>query len=161
MTMDRLPGALLPDLWFSIDPGENNVGFAEWSGTECLEARHTEPDVAVDYVMKIAKEGGLGLLVHERFALYPGAEQGRGQMGSEFLTSQMIGVLKFICRHTKVPVVSHLASHHKNLVKRAEFRPPVKPLRAWKSYGNGGHAKDAESLGLYHIHTQLNKGRGY
>lgn len=151
----------LPGLWFSIDPGDANVGLAEWWGTECQVARHTTPDEAVDYVMGVAKEGRLDLLVHERFALYPGAEQGRGQMGSEFLTSQMIGVLKFICRHTGVPVISHLASHHKNYIKKAEFKPPAKPLRDWKSYGQGPHAKDAESLGIYHARTVLMKGKGY
>lgn len=154
---------MLPDLWLACDPGEVHVGMSAWSGTECLWAREFRPDEAADYVMGQAQDNGLSLLVYERFLLYPGAEQGRGQMGSEMETSQLIGVLKFICRHTGVEVQSHQASAHKGVYKSAAYKPPNKPLRGWKSYGHGTHAKDAECLGIYHVicHQSGKKGRGY
>lgn len=82
------------------------------------------------------------------------------QLGSEFLTPQMIGAMRHVCRRAGVPTACYLASHHKTYAKR-ELNTSVMPLRSWKSFGNGPHSKDSESLGYYHVHRVHKQGSGY
>lgn len=140
---------LLPDRWVSIDPGDVHVGVTTWSGSECLRSWETTPNRMLDMLDEASDSGKLDLVVYEKFQLY-GDRMGQ-QIGSEFKTSEMIGAMRFICRRRNVPMRRYLSSHHKAMYKLKAFRPPQMPLRAWKSYGSGGHAKDSECLGYYWI----------
>jgi hypothetical protein len=145
---------ILPSLWFSIDPGDRNVGVCRWRHDQCLDAYQSAPDETVDMLVEAASSGALGLLVYEKFQLYH--DKAGQQLGSEFLTSQMIGAMRHICRRASVPTTCYLASNHKTWAKR-ELPTSVMPLRAWHSFGSGPHAKDAETLGRYHA-NRVNQG---
>jgi hypothetical protein len=83
------------------------------------------------------------------------------QQGSEFLTSQMIGAIRHVCRRAGVTCVGYRPRDHKALFKQREFKPPIRPHVEWASYGHGGHAKDAECLGEFHCRKILKRGQGY
>lgn len=140
---------LLPDRWTSIDPGDIHVGVTTWSGDQCLRSWETTPDRMVDMLIEVTDAGKIDLVVYEKFQLY-GELMGQ-QIGSEFQTSELIGAMKHICRRTAVPMRRYLAGHHKKLYKTMAFMPPQMPLRAWKSYGHGGHSKDSECLGYFWV----------
>jgi hypothetical protein len=91
------------------------------------------------------------LLVIERFALR--GDLMAQQQGSEFLTAQLIGSLRFICRNFRVPVVIQ-TPHQASVIKK---RIPWEgwPQRRWVSYGSGGHAKIAEQHGYFYINERL------
>lgn len=112
----------------------------------------------VDSLVEQASTGALGLLVYEKFQLYH--DKAGQQLGSEFLTPQLIGAMRHICRRAHVPTTCYLASNHKTYTKR-ELGVKVMPLRSWMSYGSGPHAKDSESLGRYHVHRVHKQGKGY
>lgn len=149
----------LPELWLSVDPGDKNVGVARWERETCTGAWHTNPEDLLKALWQVAEGGRLGLVVYERYQLY--GDQFARQMGSDFPTVQMIGAMRFICGHWKVPTEEYLAGHHKKIYKMAEYKPPEKKLNEWKSYGQGGHAKDAECLGLYVVRRRKLSGKGY
>lgn len=151
--------AELPGLWVSVDPGDRHVGWSEWTGPVCFESYEIDPDTAVDLTVQYAGHGHLGLLVYEAFNLRgPLAMQ---QQGSEFLTSQLIGALRHVCRRAGVPTVSYRPSDYKGLFKQPEFKPPLRAQREWRSYGRGGHSKDSECLGEGHVRRTLLRGKGY
>lgn len=151
--------ATLPAYWWSVDPGDVNVGLSMWSGAVCFRSLHSTPNETVDLLVEEANGGGLELLVYEAYNLR-GYQMGM-QQGSEFLTSQMIGAMRHVCRRAGVRTVSHRPSDHKVVFKKAEFKPPERPANEWRSYGRGGHAKDSECLGEYYVRTVILKGRGY
>lgn len=154
-----MTGALvLPDLWWSIDPGDSNVGLTRWEADRPIKSEHTNPDDCVDMLVAAAGSRRLGLVVYERFQLY--GDKVGPQLGSEFLTAQMIGAIRHICRRAGVPTANYLAGHHKKLYQMKEFKPPVKSLHSWMSYGSGPHAKDSECLGYYHIRAVKPKSWG-
>ena len=160
------PGALtgrlfqeLPYEWWSVDPGDVNVGLSRWTGPVCFSSFHTNPNDFADFLEECAWAGVVQLVVYEAFNLQ-GDKMGQ-QQGSEFLTSQLIGVIKRICRQTDVPTVSYRPSDHKGLFKQSDFRPPKRPHTEWRSYGQGGHAKDSENLGEYHVRKVIKRGSGY
>lgn len=142
-----------------IDPGDKNVGLSKWVGAVCFESVHTDPDSCVDLLVTEVTRNGLGLLVYEAFNLR--GNLALQQTGSEFLTPQMIGAMRHICRRAGVPTKSFRPADHKGVFKNADFRPPNRPAKEWASYGHGGHAKDSECLGEYFIRTVILKGRGF
>lgn len=148
----------LPAYWWSVDPGDRNVGISWWAGPYCIRSYHTDPNDCVDTLVREVQQG-LELLVHEQFTLR-GYQMGM-QQGSEFLTSQLIGAMRHICRRAGVPVKSYQAGNHKGMFKKREFKPPMRPLSEWVSFGEGPHAKDSECLGEYFVQTVLLKGKGY
>lgn len=86
----------------AIDPGDAHVGVAffarnadgEWY---CEDAQELEPDEFEDgFAELILFEPEPPIVVFERFRLYN--DKSVEQTGSEFRTSQMIGVIKFVCR---------------------------------------------------------------
>lgn len=147
----------LPDYWWSVDPGDRNVGISWWSGAVCLRSYHTDPNDCVDTLVHEVRD--LDLLVHEQFTLR-GSQMGQ-QQGSEFLCSQLIGAMRHICRRAGVPVKSYQAGNHKPIYRKMEFKPPLRPHNEWVSFGEGPHAKDSECLGEYFVRTVILKGRGY
>lgn len=148
----------LPAYWWSVDPGDKNVGISWWSGAFCIRSYHTDPNDCVDTLVREAQRG-LELLVHEQFTLR-GYQMGM-QQGSEFLTSQLIGAMRHICRRASIPVKSYQAGNHKQLYRKPDFKPPARAHHEWVSFRNGPHAKDSECLGEYHVRTVILKGRGY
>lgn len=149
---------LIPSgLWISVDPGEVHVGVTYWKDTEPVWAKEFAPDEFVDWLIAAIAEGRVEMIVYEIFLLYPGAEINRNQMGSTFATCELIGVMRHLCRRAGLPFVGYQASHHKAQYKNSQFKPPLKPHRAWKSYGHGSHTKDAENLGIYHLNHTHNK----
>lgn len=151
----RVPGGR----WLTVDPGEVHVGTVLWDGTEPVRAQEMHPDQFVDWFVSACGRRELELVVYEIFMLY--GHKKDVQLGSTFGTAELIGVIKHVARRAGIPAVGYQASAHKQLYRLKEFKPPVKPLRAWRSYGHGSHTKDAECLGLYHIRTKQLKGRGY
>jgi hypothetical protein len=149
---------LLPEYWWSVDPGDKNVGISWWNGAHCIRSYHTDPDDCVDTLVTEI-QGGLEFLVHEQFTLR-GYQMGM-QQGSEFLTCQLIGAMRHICRRARVKWTSYQAGNHKPLYRNSAFKPPQRAQNEWVSYGCGPHAKDSECLGEYHVRTVILKGRGY
>lgn len=148
----------LPVYWWSVDPGDRNVGVSWWWGPYCIRSYHTDPDDCVDTLVTECQQG-LELLVHEQFTLR-GSQMGM-QQGSEFLTSQLIGAMRHVCRRAGVPVKSYQAGNHKPMYRKREFKPPMRNHNEWVSFGEGPHAKDSECLGEYYVRTVIMKGRGY
>lgn len=120
---------------------------ARWHGAECLQAYETNPDDLVDWLVENISD--FELVVCESWTLYPHLTA--QFMGSEFLTSQLIGAIRHICRRAQVPCVMQAAyaGNAKALMKIKEFK--TQPLRWWKSYGHGPHAKDAEAHGHHFL----------
>lgn len=154
---DRL--ALLPDYWFSVDPGDVNVGLSMWTGPVCFKSYHTSPNALVDLLVHEVVHNGLKLVVYEAFNLR--GELALQQTGSEFLTPQLIGAIRHVCRRAGVPTASYRPSDHKGIYRNKDHKPPNRPHQEWRSFGQGGHAKDSECVGEYHVRRLLLKGQGY
>lgn len=85
----------------AVDPGDVHVGVVlfeqdangDW---DCIEAYETTPDECSDRVAWMIVEGSLHTLVYERFRLYPDLAQ--EQQGSEFVTVQLIGAMRWLVR---------------------------------------------------------------
>lgn len=134
-----------PMHWVSCDPGEIHSGFARWSRFDCIETRSLSGGPNGSAVAQLLQEisNGLDFLVFERYTLYP--HLARQQAGSEFLTSQQIGAMKFIVTHKEIPWQDQTAGQGKRVYSLEPFRSWSQ--RSWKSYGMGPHAKDAEAHG--------------
>lgn len=157
----------LPGTWWSVDPGDVHVGLAEWRGAVCVAATETSPTLFEDRLMEVCRGtpravqwaeavGGVALpdlVIIERFALR--GEFMAQQQGSEFLTSQMIGSTRFICRWFGKPLVIQTPDQHKLVLKRDPWRDW--PQRRFKSYGHGPHAKSAELHGYFFIESVLRR----
>jgi len=134
----------LPQFWISIDPGDKHVGYASWDGEECSAAVEMTPDEVVDVVCDLAGFGVIGLLVVERFTLYPWMA---AQMShSELYTPQLIGALHHIARRHNIPFEKPQASKLPEIYKDPEL---VARLHRW--IGHGKHARDAEAHGLRYV----------
>lgn len=141
--------------WVSVDPGDRNVGVAEWQDETCIVAYHSGPDAHIDWLVENARV--LDLVVYEKWTLYP--QMTAQFMGSEFMTCQMIGAMRHICRRAQIACLGYSASEHKAIYKVPEFK--ARKARQWMSYGQGTHAKDAECLGLYHIRKKTKQQTGW
>lgn len=145
--------------WVSIDPGDVHVGVCFWLGREPQWAREFDQETFVDWLIPRVASGEIELVVYEVFMLYH--SKATQQTGSKFFTSELIGVMRHLCRRAKVPFHGYQASVHKALYKLADYRPPKMPLKAWVSYGNGSHCKDAECVGRWHLWVNDMKGYGF
>ena len=143
----------VPTSWVSIDPGDKHVGWCEWWGTECVRALHLNPEECVDRL-----EAAVGwprgsprmieVVVYERWALYAWNEE--SMAGNEFLTSQLIGVIKYVCLRSGVHRVPQFASEGKRTYERSPWREWG--IREWREalkgpIGPGEHKKDAYAHG--------------
>lgn len=144
--------------WVSVDPGDVHVGVCYWNGREPQWAKEFRPDEFVDWLILKMSNKELELVVYEIFLLYN--HKAVQQTGSTFGTAELIGVMRHLCRRAEVPFHGYQASVHKTLYKNLDYRPPRKPLRAWVSYGEGPHTKDAECVGLWFLrcHELMAKG---
>lgn len=145
--------------WISVDPGDVHVGVCFWIGREPQWAKEFDQETFVDWLVPRLVKGELELVVHEIFMLYQ--SKAVQQTGSKFLTSELIGVMRHLCRRAKVPFHGYQASTHKMLYKNPDYRPPKMKLQDWVSYGNGSHCKDAECVGRWHIRANDLKDYGF
>ena len=144
----------LPDFWLSIDPGDKHVGYASWDRDECTAAVEMTPDECIDTVWDLAGFGVIGLLVVERFTLYPWLAAKMSH--SELFTPQMIGALAHIARRHKIPFYKPQASKLNDV-----YTTPLKD-RLHKHLGTPGkHAKDAEAHGLLIVYQVELQREGY
>lgn len=110
-----------PALW-AIDPGDEHVGLAAFVADEselgwrCFKAGELTPDQFADLYAWFALAGLLHTVVFERFRLY--ADKAEEQRGSEFLTSQLIGVIKWVCRQINEHAELHVAGVNLSCMKR-------------------------------------------
>lgn len=102
----------------AIDPGDAFVGVAffesededPWASPvqskwECVDAQEFAPNEFADAFAETILDGDLDTVVFERFRLY--GDKANEQKGSEFETSQLIGVIKFLVRIHNVHVQRH------------------------------------------------------
>jgi hypothetical protein len=133
-----------PKFWLTCDPGDVHVGVASWEHVRCVAAWEDSPNVFVDRLADDWIPAGLDLLVIETFSLY--AWQAAEQSGSQFLTPQLIGAAKHLCRRANVSVIQQQAS-----VGKAVYKAERLNSRLVKWRGHGRHAKDAEAHGIAYI----------
>lgn len=91
----------------AIDPGDVHVGVARFrtreDGTwECWHTQEYDPDTFSDLLWSelINQASRPDVLVYERFVLYPHLKD--QQVGSDFKTSQLIGVIRWMVRYTNL-----------------------------------------------------------
>ncbi len=142
--------AELPHRWVSIDPGDRHVGFATWVLGDCLDAVELTPDQSIKTLEELMDRGTLDHIVYEKFALYAWNE--KSMAGNEFVTSQLIGVYKYLASRSDVPISGQFASQHKRIYRMDWFKDlSVKEKREMPWWGNGNHAKDAWVIGKWFV----------
>lgn len=131
-----------PGRWVSIDPGDRHVGYAKWLGDDCMSAVELTPEGLEAELEELTVTGWLHTIVYEKFSLYAWNE--KSLAGNEFLTSQLIGVIKYIGKKGGCELVSQSAATGKRIYKMGWYLDltPAE-LRQMPWWGNGGHAKDA------------------
>lgn len=147
----------IPASWVSIDPGDRHVGWAEWVGRMCQGALHLSPE---ECIQRLEDASGfprngrrmIELVVCEKWALYAWNEE--SMAGNEFLTSQLIGMIKYICNRSGVHFVGQFAAQGKLTYKRSPWREWT--VREWQQalggkIGPGEHKKDAYAHGAAFI----------
>lgn len=137
------------DWAISIDPGAVHCGLAEWRRRDglwaCEFAVEVGPDILVDYVKDrinpLDESNGPELVLIEGFWLKNGLDAVR-QAGSQMETTEVIGTVKNLCRWAGMPF-QKVANGQQATITRltaAGYK--------WVSHGHGGHAKDAEAVGV-------------
>lgn len=138
----------------SVDPGAVHCGVAVWVRDEaglwsCPSAVEMHPDDCVDFV----REEVAGVRVNsfptrkpdqiivEGFWLKGGLDALR-QAGSEMETTEVIGAIRHLCRWSETPF-QKVANGQDAIITRLEAAG-----YKWTSHGHGGHAKDAEAVGV-------------
>ena len=96
-----------PQRLIAVDPGDVHVGVAFFESAtpsidlswECVDTQEMTPEEFEDALLETFLSGDIDVLVVEKFRLY--ADKAAMQTGSEFRTSQLIGVAKYLHRiHT-------------------------------------------------------------
>ena len=140
-------GRPLPASWLTNDPGDIHCGVAKWAGSalEWADEMTVEEYVALleDLTGLTSGRRLIELLVQEKFTLY--GWKAHEQVGSEMLTSQLIGVSKYICQRAGVHYLSYRAKEVKLAVKEQQ---PYASMTAkdWRARGArrvNSHVKDA------------------
>ncbi len=103
----------------AIDPGDRWTGVAffeedldEQYGWRCIDAQEFDPIEFEDALAETILAGDVDIVVYERFRLYE--DKAVLQTGSEFITSQSIGVFKFLVRNHN----RHVRAHRKANAER-------------------------------------------
>lgn len=96
----------------AVDPGDRWTGVAFFEetpdaehGWECVDAIEFDPDEFEDSLAESIVAGDVDFLIYERFRLY--GDKAKQQKGSEFRTTQSIGVFKWLVRNHN----RHAAAH--------------------------------------------------
>lgn len=144
----------VPFRWVSIDPGDRHVGFATWVNTDCVTALELTPRQCMTTLENLLEAQILSAIVFEKFALYAWNE--KSMAGNEFLTCQLIGMIKYVADKHEIECVGFSASEHKRIYRMGWFTALTpKELRTLPWWGNGGHAKDAWCLGEWFKRKRL------
>ncbi len=146
------PGNMLR--WVSIDPGDLHVGFAIWIGEDCVDVQELTPDECVNALRNMAENGVLERVMYERFALQP--DKAKFLLGNEFLTSQLIGQIKLVCRWYGVQCGGYLPMEHKRIYKMTWFKQLTWHQRRAMPYSGKGtpgakHCMDAWCVGEWFV----------
>lgn len=117
----------------AVDPGDVHVGVAffqtedpdPWSGQgggdwECVDTQEWTPNEFADGLAETMLVGEIDTIVFERFRLY--ADLAAEQTGSEFLTSQLIGVIKYLVRINNLHAQRHQEAEGKGAYLPCEMR---------------------------------------
>jgi hypothetical protein len=145
----------------AVDPGGVHVGVATFEfddgAWECVDAEEMTPDGFSDWLANALLQGQVDILVFERFILEPG--RAMSQVGSEMETSQLIGVIKWLWRHSKnsnrwpgggdvvlVGQTNQIKAPTRGVLRKRGIKSRSKQLGV-----TGGHSADAELHGYYHI----------
>ena len=144
----------------AVDPGDVHVGTVRIEVTD-NEAAITHrpvrmgPEAFEQILIEETDRGELDLLVVESFRLYP--KMAREQGYSEFLTPQLIGVIRFIARRRGIPVYMQGASIKKMALQVASTPKPGFPLQKLRGgrrdfEGRNQHERDAVAHGFWWAH---------
>lgn len=97
----------------AIDPGDVFCGVAfferdseEEYGWRCIDAIEYDPDAFNDSFAESLVDGDIDAVVYERWRLY--GDKAQLQKGSEMLTSQQIGVIKWLVRNHNAHMQRHI-----------------------------------------------------
>ncbi len=143
----------LPGRWVSIDPGDAHVGFAVWEEDTCVDCREKTPTECVNTLEWMCRDRMIETIVCEKWELYPWLQ--KSLAGNEFLTSQLIGVIKYLANRGGVTYVGQLARMGKSTYRTGWYTSLTpKDLRQMPWWGHGDHAKDAWAHGRFYIKQQ-------
>ncbi|AZF98655.1 hypothetical protein SEA_RIOVINA_31 [Arthrobacter phage Riovina] len=110
----------------AVDPGDEHVGVAwldrQEKGWAVVFVTEMTPEEFLDYILPALQSGLFRYFVLESFSLY--ADKLKEQIGSEMLTSQMIGAAKFAVKITND--ASHLNPAMQYEVQLVMQQPAVK-----------------------------------
>lgn len=143
------------DLFWSIDPGESKCGVAIFEGGRCVRAVRSTPPECLDRLWEHLGHAHPSTrpvgLVLEQFTLF--GHLAAQQRGSEMGTSQMIGAIRWMCRHLEVPLVLQIPQNAHGIERKEPF--DSWPARRWASYGQGRDAKMAELHAAFRVSTSM------
>ena len=139
----------------SIDPGAVHCGVAVWVRDEaslwsCVSAVEMTPEDCVDFVRDEITVPDFvngfpttvpNEVIIEGFWL-KGGIAALQQSGSEMETTEVIGTIRHLCRWAGVPF-QKVANGQEAIITRLDSVG-----YKWTSHGHGGHAKDAEAVGV-------------
>lgn len=154
-------------LLLAVDPGDEHVGVAwfdqQEKGWGCVYVEEMTPDEFRQYIGPALSSGMFRYVVCESFALY--REKALQQIGSEFPTSQMIGMLKYVVWN--VNLFSHMNPDLDQEVELVMQKPSIKKavfaILARKGYRftadrlkvPAQHVRDAEVHGIKYLKDTL------
>lgn len=103
-----------PQRLIAVDPGDVHVGVAFFESAtpsddqswKCVDTQEMTPEEFEDALAETFLDGDIDVLVVEKFRLY--GDKAQQQTGSEFRTSQLIGVTKYLHRMHQQHVQQHL-----------------------------------------------------
>lgn len=139
-----------PRQWVSIDPGDTYVGWVNFNGTQPVYSVELSPPECIERLNDSLAV--IDAVVFERWTLYGWNE--RSLAGNEFLTSQLIGIIKYLCYIHNVPYIGFRAREGKAAIYQ---RNPWNKWTTthWREALRGpigrGHCKDALAMGYAYL----------
>lgn len=149
----------------AVDPGDKHVGVAlfvrENDGhPACAWAVEMTPTETADLIAGMLTRDELAMVAIERFTLY--ADKALDQVGSEMLTSELIGVIKYLVRVHNEYVGGGGVGWGQEVLLRSEGAHSKKAIRSQlKARGIervgvvGSHTGDAEEQGWYWLYREV------
>lgn len=143
----------------AIDPGET-TGYSLWDIPNELYGSPFHPDTDMskylvtdgELLFHLGIEGLIqwsDVVAFEKFLLY--GHKAKTQIGSEFITVQIIGIIKYICNMYKKPWHSETAQHVKGYFTDNKLK--IANVYTTKSR----HSRDSIRHALYHVNFNAKK----